>query len=1192
MNALRLLATAALASAALLPARVLLKQDFDDLKPGPMGNTPHWRIQRANPQDFAVVAGPAASAPHAMKVLRQTLPGSAALRLRPAAGQDFTFECKVRVPSGNGIVLHFLQDRAPRPFAGVLLQAGAAPSGYDAKQRWQKSQGLPALPADAWVTFRLAFDAAAKAYRLAVDGQNGTTDYPVTIDGTCDEVRFINILPKGGHSFVDDILATQPDAAPTPPDARVLLKQDFDGAPFAPGPMGNTPHWRIYRSNPGDFTIVSSPAASAPHAMKVLRQTLPGSAALRFRPADGYDFTVECKVLLPTGNGIVLHLLQDRAARPFAGVLLQAARKPSGYTANQGWLGDQDLPALPVDEWFTFRLSFDSAARCYRLAFIDSTGLHEGKAAYPVVIDGLCDEIRFINILPKGCHSFVDDIVITQGERPALAGRTFLNPRASATPPTLAALLAGQGQARHDAAPGAPVEIEVSPEADLGAVLLAAADNRPLPKFSLKAMNSLGHWVALGDAFSCDANGFLALPPARKLVKLQITFAAPVVLAACRLYSPLAAGQGALDQEFARKLDAEYRLPVYDRQYPGHDRARLTLVNHTAQPLPVRITLQERATAKDFGAREATLPPGATDLFFDLKTMPNGEYLTRISDNSDPAATRHGTLERLLRHRTSPPCTASPRREVTGQKIFFPDGFYLAEHQGVSFVPGTAEKHLVVQGKPGEDDPYIYMGENIFLDRDGRVRVNYHTQDRLWRIASTRPFNAVALDGTLDRWQVAEGRADVPPQSRPSDPRLPAAARPDWHRKPGPDGKIAYHFYDPAKDGPVKLSQVNLDMISPAAPGTAGYQQYDWQVLRPAACTIWPVWYKAPGEAVILSRTPLVDTFPPSGALEPPNSGSDLGFGQWLSDDGKTLFMGHGRHLIRSMPYVARYDNLHDRARIVAVWRTTDGLHWEQNYVAPPSENLPPADQSYGGRQVRVPDGAGLQIAFFNRYSAFYQQISWEIIYSWDGFRWTRFQDQPQFMPNGPFGDWFHGGGYIGGTAVEKDGKYYYLMCWCNDHYHFQSEIVHGSAKTAAGFTADYMKRRYAPRHLEEWPFFQKNFGGDWEKLAAHTRAATSAIGVAVFRKDGYFSANAGDTPARLLTVPLRANGALKVNAAVGQGGHLVIRLLQNGRPLPGFEKRLGPCDGVELAVFPALPQGDFQVEVTMRNTRLYTLIF
>jgi hypothetical protein len=465
--------------------------------------------------------------------------------------------------------------------------------------------------------------------------------------------------------------------------------------------------------------------------------------------------------------------------------------------------------------------------------------------------------------------------------------------------------------------------------------------------------------------------------------------------------------------------------------------------------------------------------------------------------------------------------------------------------------------------------------------------------NRLWQTASKRAYHAVATDGTLDHWTVQEGPATaVASTPNPLKEGIPPAARPDWAHKPGPDGNITYRFYDAEKDGPVALNQVNCEWISPATPGTMGYRKYDWKILSPVACTIWPIWYKSPGEAIILRRTPLVDTFPCVGALEPPNSGCDLGFGQWLEDDGKTLCLGHGRHLARYMPYIARYDNLCAWSRIVAIWRTRDGLNWEQNYVGPPTTNKPIADQQYGGVNLRVPNGAGLRIAFLYRYCPYLQQISWELIYTWDGFRWTRFQDQPQFMPNGPFGDWFHGGGYIGGAAVEKDGKYYYLMCWCNDHYHFQSEIVHGSAKTAAGFTADYMKRRYAPRHLEEWPFFQKNFGGDWEKLAAHTRAATSAIGVAVFRKDGYFSANAGDTPARLLTVPLRANGALKVNAAVGQGGHLVIRLLQNGRPLPGFEKRLGPCDGVELAVFPALPQGDFQVEVTMRNTRLYTLIF
>jgi len=37
-----------------------------------------------------------------------------------------------------------------------------------------------------------------------------------------------------------------------------------------------------------------------------------------------------------------------------------------------------------------------------------------------------------------------------------------------------------------------------------------------------------------------------------------------------------------------------------------------------------------------------------------LKDIPNGEYVTRIIDNSEPNAGKRGTLERLLRLRTSP----------------------------------------------------------------------------------------------------------------------------------------------------------------------------------------------------------------------------------------------------------------------------------------------------------------------------------------------------------------------------------------------------------------------------------------------------------------------------------------------------------------------------------------------------------
>ena len=980
--------------------------------------------------------------------------------------------------------------------------------------------------------------------------------------------------------------------------ARILLKQDFDDtAVFKPGPLENgvapTPlggQWNIAKSVVDDFSIVTSPAASAPHAMKVLRQKAAGRAAFRFTPDEGYDFTLECKVCLTTGFGVAMHFSKDGTTSPYAGIWLQANQLPAGYNVEMGWLPEKTLPVLPVEQWLTIRIAFDYTNHCYRLAVVIDGEERAGDVEYPVLADGVCNEIRFLNILPELCHSYIDDVVVTQADTPALAGRKLLNELASSPEVSLQQLLAEKPGTQCRVEAGRPAVIEFAPEAQVNALILGAI--APLPPVTVKALNLMGQWVELGKELKADSNGFLIVPPTQKVTKLTLEFAAATTLTACKVYSSLGAGQGALDKEFAAKLDAEYRLPVYDMQYKGHDRAQFTMVNHTDAVLPVVVALKERATGVDCGRRDVQVPPGRSDIYYELKDMPNGEYVTTVIDNSDPDAPRRGTFERLLRVRTSPECTAIPWKEVTGQKIFFPDGFYLDECQNVDFVPGVAERHCAVRGVPGDDEKFIVCADNIFIDTDGRIRINYHTMNRMWQIASTRHFNAVAVDDTLEKWEVFDGTAPVPPQQRPMDSKLPPAATPDWAKKPGPDGKITYRFYDAVKDGPVKLNQVNLESTSYAAPGTAGYQNYDWGVMRPAACTIWPVWYKSPGEAIILSRTALVESFPVSGTLEPPNSGSDLGFGQWLSDDGKTLYRGHGRHLMRFPPYTARYDNIHDRARIVAVWRTTDGLNWEQNYIAPPSDNKPLADQSYGGKHFTVPDGAGLRIAFFNRYSAFTQQISWEIIYSWDNFRWTRYQDKPQFLPNGPLGDFFHGGGYVNTAAVERGGKFYQLMYWVGDGYHFEGEITHSSTLDVAGITAQNMERRYKPRHLEEWPFFQEYFGGSWEKLAEHARNTTTGFGVAVYRKDGYFSANAGADTARMVTKPFVATGGLKVNAAVRDGGFIKIRLLQGGKPVKDSEKELKECDEVAMSVFDQLPDGEFQIELTMKEASLYTLQF
>ena len=77
-----------------------------------------------------------------------------------------------------------------------------------------------------------------------------------------------------------------------------------------------------------------------------------------------------------------------------------------------------------------------------------------------------------------------------------------------------------------------------------------------------------------------------------------------------------------------------------------------------------------------------------------------------------------------------------------------------------------------------------------------------------------------------------------------------------------------------------------------------------------------------------------------------------------------------------------------------------------------------------------------------------------------------------------------------------------------------------------------------------------------------------------------------------MLTVPLTAKGGLKANLVVDEGGHARFRLLQNGNPVEGYAKDMAKCDDVAMPVFDQLPDGEFQVEIDLKNARLYTLQF
>lgn len=1143
------------------------------------------------------IVSDAKSAPNALRIGRKGVVGFTTFRANKAAayGNDFKVSFDVKVPAGNNATV-FIGGRGQAPMGAVNLSGNGKVRGYNIKSVWTDS-GLPKIPADQWVNVVVNFNGANKSYDVSVTYPDGTVktsgrDFPFLKKANVSEVRFLNSLPKGSSYIIDNVVLTnlgKGDAGGI--KNGVVLEQNFDedfkSGALADGGSFSGGKW-LLDADPENYFIVTEPANSKPHALKIMRDGRNGFFALRPRvriPANR-DYTIEMSVYCPTAAGTVLHMANNIGY--VGGILLQGENPVRGYNVAMSWekCGD-DMPVLPANTWVKVKIDVNCNQAYYTVSISLPDGkTYNGTTQHPFLNKGSVEELRFVNILPQKSFAFIDDVKMYYSDAISTAGRENYSAAATSTNADFESMLKGKGSWKVD---GNTVEMEISPPVKINALLFSG---KKLPgKVTVKALNAGGHWMTVGNDMVIPADGFLEFAELNQILKLTLQFKdfAGSALTALGVFSPVLPPQGELDRQWSKKLDAEYDLPVYDRQYDGCNVANLTFVNHTQAPLKIKVVMHERLKNKPFRTFKHVIPVGTSNYEISLDTVPNGEYLTTIFDDSSASS---GKIVRLLRHCTSPETTAVPLKEMTGEKIYFPDDFFLADCQNIRFSTGVAKSHLVKQGTT-DNDSWIVYGNNMGIDSDGNLVINFRTMNRLWQTASVKRYHAVGSFDDLDNWQINDEYVSVSNPNNPLTGDIPPAAKPDWNRKKGPDGKINYRFYDPAKDGPIQLNQLRCEFISPAAAGTLGYTDYNWGVMRPSAAHVWTVWYKAPGEALIVGKNSLISGFPAPGNVEPPNSGSDLGFGQWLSDDGKTLYFGFGRHLVRYLPYRAEYDNMPDRARIVGIWRTTDGIHWEQGFIAPPDKSKPKADQHYGGRNIRLPNAAGLHIAILCRYSASTQQISWEIIYTWDGFRWSRFQREPQFLGSSEFGHWSHGGGYLSEFAMVHNGKTYQMMTWINDHYHFQSEIVHGSVNSVDHMTADYMKGRYEKRQLEKWPFFKQYFDGSWEKLAEHTRNAKSSVGIIEYRYDGYFFASAKDQEARMLTTVLTASNGMAMNAVIHDNGFIEVSLLDAaGNVIDGYSKRFDSGDDTNWQVFENLPSGEFQVELKLRNADIYTLNF
>jgi hypothetical protein len=630
-------------------------------------------------------------------------------------------------------------------------------------------------------------------------------------------------------------------------------------------------------------------------------------------------------------------------------------------------------------------------------------------------------------------------------------------------------------------------------------------------------------------------------------------------------------------EQLSNMIESEFRLPVYRDQ----ETAQLHVVVSQDHPqgIEVVITVRERHTGRvPAGPRRVTLRRGETRIDFAIKAWENGEYRVELRAVGDRAAVG-GSVARLLRiNRLDPRAPPADPETFTGRKMFFPDARYLASRERADIRPVKPGLHQASRPflKPGKAWQH---GNVIGFLPDGKLAIRFVDNDRDRSRGSAENHYAVADPANLSEWQVHAG---IPAgmDSTPSSLQQHAARLGSRAIRP-PGKNRRFRFYDAGKDGPVQLAGLRVH--------DTGYKPDDWGVMEAPARTAWLLWEKD-DVYLILRKKPFLRDGLSADEFEDPFNSNDNFAGQWLSPDGKTFVYVRGRLLKRYPPFVARYDNIWQAARMLTVFTTQDGLNWDQRYMAPPDEQDGPTEQHYGARIYGVPDGGGLMISYTLMYNAVRQQMHTELFHSWDGMAWHRSPGHAQWTPRGKPGDWNFGAISHNIPVVERDGMMYHLISWASATPHFGGTYAHSTEKIT-WLDGTFLEKRYGERGLAQWPYFDHY--GSYENLAQAIKQQGMTCGVVAHRKNGWWALTVGATEGAFQTRAVVAKGATTINARIGDKGHIHIVLLDtDGTPIKGYSTRIETGDGTDLPVFDSLPASAFRVSATMRNAELFTLNF
>lgn len=608
-------------------------------------------------------------------------------------------------------------------------------------------------------------------------------------------------------------------------------------------------------------------------------------------------------------------------------------------------------------------------------------------------------------------------------------------------------------------------------------------------------------------------------------------------------------------------IAADYILPAYVNLPRATLLVRATGV-FQGSPVELRVAFQPRQGGSPPCAEmRATLKPGEERrLTVDIARWADGDYRTDIQYSRDGQQLGE-PLVRWLRKQTIPaPAPAAEPLDVRGLTTLFVDDEYIHAQNGLRRVVNPAEPFAVTTGRMGPDRPEQKPVGGIRLEADGTWVVKFTDTDREDRKGNTaRHYTARSRDAR--NWTVTEDKATNLKPKNAKTKRLSQAAAPP--SKPAVALNFAagsealssqFRYYDAAADGPVNLQQVHLRH-------TGVTRNVRWGDLEMPFRSVFPVWEKSSGEHMVLTRQPLVvDKHDhPDGAPCDWQDTNDNFMGDFLSPDGRTIFYGQSRMILRYDPFRTPFDVFKEFRggnynRIMVVWRSQDGVHWTPSFFDPQREDDPISYQAYGARQFYA-EGKRLSLCYLFAYRPRLQQVCVELRYSRDNIHWQRLQgrvDDNIFAANGPWGSWNFGYMFgVIGDPVEKDGQMVQLFNSCqNVPHHFFRKLLGYDPKTISD--PRWLKEFFAANDLPSYPFW-KEMGG-WEGFARQAPSACRPIGGMRYRKDGWVALRSAEREGELVTKALHAGETLAINARTRPGGCVRVEVLNaESRPLPDF---------------------------------------